>query len=351
MSQRKTFRHTITIVMPVYNVAPYVERCLLSVMRQTRPTDECIIVDDASPDDSIAKCERLIEEYEGSTRFIILHHQENRGLSAARNTGTDAATSDYIYYVDSDDELTVDCLEKLSRPLLNDDSIEMVMGNNIKDISELSLSWWRQLWVLGYDKWIKDTPAELHTNEEIRKWFFKGKYKRPPYMWNKLLKLEFIKSNQLYNKDGVIYEDILWDYYLMRHLSHAVFVKDITYLYRLRPGSIVTATKLEDTLQHRGVFYMEFAKNVVPGEHIEEAEFYVKGFCNYYIDAHYYDCYQYAYRIFRRELSNGHHQKMLFVLSLTHHLGKNRAGRLLFKFLTYIYVLILHIYRNLESKE
>ena len=70
--------------MPVYNVAPYVERCLLSVMRQS------------------------------STQSRILHHSRNRGLSAVRNTGTDDATSDYIYYVDSDDELTQDCLQLFS---------------------------------------------------------------------------------------------------------------------------------------------------------------------------------------------------------------------------------------------
>ena len=82
---------TISVVMPVYNVAPYVERCLLSVMQQTRPAEECLIIDDASTDNSIALCERLIANYDGPTRFTILHHDHNRGLSAARNTGTDAA--------------------------------------------------------------------------------------------------------------------------------------------------------------------------------------------------------------------------------------------------------------------
>ena len=346
MSQEQSFRPTITIVMPVYNVAAYVERCLLSVMRQTRPADECIIVDDASPDESIAKCERLIAEYNGPTRFIILHHKEKKGLSAARNTGTDAATCEYIYYVDSDDELTTDCLEKLTEPLLRDQSIEMVMGNNIKDRSELHLSKWEQFVVFNYDKWIEDTPAELNTNKALRKWFFKGgQHKRPPYVWNKLLKLDFIKTHRLYNKEGLLFEDRLWCYYLMRHLSHAAFVKDVTYLYRLRPDSIVTATKYENILLHRGLFYLEYAKNVVPGEHIEEAEYYSKGFCDYYIDAHNDPNYQYAYSIFRRELSDGRHRRMLFVLSLTHHLGKNNAGRRLFKFLRHTHALILRINR------
>ena len=346
MTQEQPFIPTITIVMPVYNVAAYVERCLLSVMRQTRPADECIIVDDASPDESIAKCERLIAEYKGPTRFKILHHKEKKGLSAARNTGTNAATCDYIYYLDSDDEITHDCLEKLSEPLTRDNSIEMVMGNNQKDVSDLHLSKWKQFVDFNYSNWIEDSPTELHTNADLRKWFFKaGKYKRPPYFWNKLLKLDFIKSHQIYNKEGLLFEDRLWSYNLMHHLNHAAFVKDITYIYHRRPASIVTATKYEDILRHRGLFYLEYAKNVVPGEHIEEAEYYSKGFCDYYIDAHYDTNYQYAYRIFQRELSDGHHRRMVFVLSLTHHLGKNNAGRRIFKFLRTIHALILRISR------
>lgn len=89
----------ISVVVPAYNVASYVERCLLSVLQQTRPAEECLIIDDASTDNSIALCERLIANYDGPTRFKILHHDHNRGLSAARNTGIDAATGNYIYFM------------------------------------------------------------------------------------------------------------------------------------------------------------------------------------------------------------------------------------------------------------
>lgn len=67
-------------------------------MQQTYPHIECIIVDDASPDDSIEKCQRLIANYLGPISFLFLHHDHNRGLSAARNTGMDAATGDYFFF-------------------------------------------------------------------------------------------------------------------------------------------------------------------------------------------------------------------------------------------------------------
>ena len=72
-------RPTITVVIPVFNVALYVERCVQSVMRQSYPAAECIIVDDASTDDSIQRCERLIADFKGTTRFIVLHHK-NQGF-------------------------------------------------------------------------------------------------------------------------------------------------------------------------------------------------------------------------------------------------------------------------------
>ena len=95
---------TISVIIPVYQVSDYVERCLRSVMQQTYSHFECILVDDATEDDSIGKCERMIAEYEGDISFRILHHQQNRGLSAAHNTGIDAAKGDYLLFVDSDDK-------------------------------------------------------------------------------------------------------------------------------------------------------------------------------------------------------------------------------------------------------
>ena len=104
----------ISIVIPVYNVEEYLAECLQSVMQQTYTGPmECILVDDCGQDDSIAIAEQLILEYEGQVVFRILHHDRNRGLSAARNTGTDAATGEYVYYLDSDDFIDPETMETL----------------------------------------------------------------------------------------------------------------------------------------------------------------------------------------------------------------------------------------------
>ena len=100
----------ISIIVPIYNVEPYIERCLRSVMIQTYSNIECILVDDCTLDNSMKICDCLLGNYIGPIEFKVLHHDHNRGLSAARNTGTDAATGEYIFYLDSDDEITPDSI-------------------------------------------------------------------------------------------------------------------------------------------------------------------------------------------------------------------------------------------------
>lgn len=348
--------------MPVYNVAPYVERCLLSVMHQTRPAEECLIIDDASTDNSVALCERLITIYDGPTRFTILHHDHNRGLSAARNTGTDAATGTYIYYVDSDDEITTDCLERLAAPIEHDDSIEMVMGDYNIDTSAM-IGWRRRLKrKLGTPQpsFMQDTPLELKSNEEIRDWFYSAKMSRPVNVWNNLLKLSFIKENQLYNKEGLLYEDNLWMFYLMRCLRHAAFVHEVTYLHYRRPGSICIGTEYDERLRHFGFILREVAQNIVHGERLEETMRWHKVICRYYIDAHNNSDYQFAFNAFRREISfarqnSEKHQysasqlrSALRCLSTVNFFSKSSVGQFVFKVGLRIKRLSLRIVHELQ---
>ena len=121
----------ISIIVPVYNVALYVESCIRSVIRQTYDGPmECIVVDDCGTDNSMDIVEKLVAEYDGPISFKVLHHEHNRGLSAARNTGMDEAKGDYLFFLDSDDELTEDCIEKLTTPL-RDEQYDMVLGDLI----------------------------------------------------------------------------------------------------------------------------------------------------------------------------------------------------------------------------
>lgn len=308
---------TITVVVPIYNVSAYIERCILSVMRQTYTDFECVLVDDASPDDSAAKCEKMIAEYDGSIRFKMVHHEHNRGLSAARNTGTDAATGDYILYVDSDDEITSDCIEKLRAPILDDDSIEMVMGNA---------------------EWIYETPTpqspqvpkhgneEFRDNEAIRHCFFDRKSIEKT-AWNKLISRRFIKKHELSFKEGVLWEDTLWMFYVLKHLNHLYMIMDVTYLYTKRLGSITAGTNIDVERYHRGIIYNEISKNLTPDDGNREIRFYVRNFCYHYIDCPQNKLYREAAENFMKRLTIQYDLKECVLLFFTNLFSKTELGR------------------------
>ena len=101
----------ISVIVPVYNVEKYLDKCLESIVHQTYRNLEIILVDDGSSDNCPAMC----DEWAGKDKRIKVIHKENGGLSSARNAGLDFATGEYIVFVDSDDWLDTDAVEKLLR--------------------------------------------------------------------------------------------------------------------------------------------------------------------------------------------------------------------------------------------
>jgi len=258
---------SVSIIIPVYNVSAYIERCINSVICQTYPCKECIIVDDASLDDSIDKCKSIIEEYNGPIDFMLLHHNVNRGLSAARNTGTNAATGDYLFYLDSDDKLSNQCIEKLVAHINDDRSIEMVQGS--------------YMCINNSKKEIHCTrDISIENNDAARRQYLK--YRNLNYtVWNKLLKRSFVLDYKLYNKEGILNEDLLWTFYLIKYLSHAYLSSEITYFYYIRPDSI-TGKRLEE----RGLFFIqiydEILRDLTRGKERDEIDGYLMNFCRLY---------------------------------------------------------------------
>ena len=102
---------TVSVILPIYKVEPFIERCVRSLMEQTLDSVEFIFVDDASPDQSAAIARRVAAGYDRAVRFLT--HPVNKGLPGARNTGLSAAAGEFIYHCDSDDWLEPDMLEKM----------------------------------------------------------------------------------------------------------------------------------------------------------------------------------------------------------------------------------------------
>lgn len=219
----------ITIVIPVYNVAPYIEECLRSVMNQSwQGTIECILVDDCGADNSMQIINQILQPYQGKVEFKIIHHEQNRGLSAARNSGIDAATGDYVYFLDSDDEITSDCIERLAKPLQQDD-YDFIVGDYQIIGSKIQM-----------DPLRLADGAILKGDEVLKAYRVKDWYLMSV---NKLYRLSFLNQYNLRFYEGIIHEDELWSFQVACMAKAVCAVGHVTYLYKIREGSITTVRK------------------------------------------------------------------------------------------------------------
>ena len=220
----------ISIIVPVYNVELYIRECFSSIASQTYDGEmECIFVDDCGQDNSVEILEKMIANYNGDISFSIIHHEHNKGLSGARNTGIRNATGNYIYFIDSDDTITPDCIEKLATLVEKYPGVDLVQGSTKSKLK------WFQLAHKNFPeytenlKWIKTTMLQRFTI--------------PMTAWNKLVKKDLIKEYGLYFEEGLIHEDEVWNFMLAKHVHSIAFCCDITYNYRENPDGIMGQAK------------------------------------------------------------------------------------------------------------
>lgn len=212
----------ISIIIPIYNVAPYVERCLYSALNQSYENIELVLVDDCGTDNSMNIVSEVVEKYVGNKKILLFKHEHNLGLSAARNTGIKNATGDYLLFLDSDDEIPLNAVELLLEA--TNENPDFVIGN-IK--------------VLGSDKfsfYFSIPSGVIQGNELILDSFIKDKWYSMAV--NKLIKKEFLLNHHLFFKEGILHEDELWSFILATKANKMSVVKDYTYHYYIRNDSI-----------------------------------------------------------------------------------------------------------------
>ncbi|MDR0543161.1 MAG: glycosyltransferase family 2 protein [Dysgonamonadaceae bacterium] len=231
----------VSIVMPVHNVEKYIIRSLDSIMAQTYPDIECILVDDCGQDDSMPLAEQRIKDYAGPVTFKLLHHEQNRGPSAARNTGTVAATGDYVYYMDSDDEIVPRCVEHLMLLAGKYPGVEMVQGNTYVVTEEKNYN-------MSFCN-ISDRgfPEYVDSNDWVRAHFYGMEGGCIPQdVANKLVKKKFITDNQLFFDDRLyVFENDYWMFFAVKKLSSIAFTTDVTYLYYKNDNAATTSGDYE----------------------------------------------------------------------------------------------------------
>lgn len=236
----------VSIVMPIYNVAQYVERALVSALNQTYPNIEIICVDDCGKDNSMEIVERIKEQHDKDSKIRILHHDYNRGLSAARNTGLDNMRGDYVYFMDSDDEITPDCIERLETLVEKYPQVEIVVGNIAMVSGSKNIG--------KYSKECEnfDIYPEYSDNRE---WITKNIFDYsdgtfiPSVAQNKLYQYKFFIENNLRFLEGIIHEDEKFVFDYAKYVSKMAFCKNVTYIRYINEGSIMSTLTIERSVK------------------------------------------------------------------------------------------------------
>lgn len=225
-----------SVIVPVYNIEKYISICIESILNQNLDSYELILVNDGSTDSSGSICDK----YALSNENISVIHKENGGLSDARNKGMAKANGEYIIFIDSDDYIEPETLEKFNQKLSDSDNPD-VMITMMKEVYEDSKT-----------KYLDSKmPVELITNgnkEDVVNWMFrhsKSLWPAPRYV----VKRSIIEKNNLCFAVGYLHEDVDWTCKLFLCANTFTAIDFYWYNYRIgRQGAITNHKKPKRTL-------------------------------------------------------------------------------------------------------
>jgi len=248
-SPEGTSMKKVSLVVPVYNVESYLERCLESLVNQTFQDIEILCVNDGSTDDSQAIIDEFARRYPD---LIVPFQKENGGLSDARNYGMKRAQAEYITFVDSDDWVDPDWIEKLYARAV-EESADIVVGD-VKITDDHGES--------GI------ISANFRTKQlQVLSWH---------NAWNKLYKKSLFTDNNVEFPVGIWFEDLATIPRLIVLADRITHVNGAGYYYFQRPGSITTTfdvNRLNDYITAVEILYEFFDKQGILAEYKEELEF------------------------------------------------------------------------------
>lgn len=228
-----------SIIIPVYNVQVYLEQCIKSVLDQTYKDYELILIDDGSTDQSGVLCDAYGEK---DSRIRVIH-QNNGGLSAARNRGIQMAAGDYIIFLDSDDYWKdKDVLEKIYHRL---------RATNSDVLSFNYMKFQDNVFETPYFSQTGDMPANVKENDALN--YLVQQNLWIACAWNKAIKRKLFAENNLKFQVGITSEDIDWCLRLAMKAKSFDYIDDVVVCYRQRATSIsnsVTAEKIDMLLNN-----------------------------------------------------------------------------------------------------
>lgn len=205
----------VSVIIPVYNGEQYVKQCIELMLNQSYKNLEIIVVDDGSADKSASVAQEFPVK--------LIRHEKNRGLSAARNTGIDAAQGKYIHFMDVDDEINLGYYEALV-DAITETAADVACGGMVNEKK-------------SYKTWLfTKRKVFTSTNEKLEATFV-GKW---GYVWRYMFSLDFLKSQNLRFEEGRFIEDLMFSLPAVFYAGKVVVVPGAEYLYYQRENSIMT---------------------------------------------------------------------------------------------------------------
>ncbi|WP_028241945.1 glycosyltransferase family 2 protein [Pseudobutyrivibrio ruminis] len=230
-----------SIIVPIYNVQDYLEKCLDTIVNQTFDDYEIILVNDGSTDSSEAICRNYMKTCNREYQII---NQENAGLSAARNTGLAVAKGDWIVFVDSDDYVSLELLECLNKAMAKADADLYSYNHSRVDQCGKRIS--KKLYAVENN--VISFASDEDRNNYICEEFLN--YSLGWEAWGMIYKRSIIADNKLMfqNTAEVFAEDLCFSLQYMMHVQKIYVLCDLLYNYRIRSGSLLETAASESIL-------------------------------------------------------------------------------------------------------
>ncbi len=245
----------LSIVVPVYNGAPYLENCYRNLTKSTFQDWELIFVNDGSKDNS----KEVLDSLGIKDKRIVVIHKENGGTSTARNAGLDQAKGTYIYFMDCDDEVDKTMLEKMVY-MMDDTSADVGICGFYTRVDQIDKHGKK---CTAYQQGTSYPTSIYKSKKEIKEHLVSmWDADVLQYVWNKLYRLDVIRNNDMHFREGHVYtEDTVFNrQFVKKSQSIAITEECLYYYYKERPGSM-TDTYRKDYFKIRVGEYNEFKQH------------------------------------------------------------------------------------------
>lgn len=218
--------YEVTIAIPVYHVEAFIKDSLYSALDQTFRSIEFLIIDDCGKDKSMEIIREIASTHPRGKDIRIISHAQNQGIAVVRNTAIENSSTKYLYFLDSDDCITPNCIELLYKYAEEyQTDFATASYENIGLDGHRSKFGYPSQYITG-----KDRLATLYFTHYKREYIFAS-------IWNKLYRTEFLQKNNIVCIPHIIHEEPPFIFQLIIHTNSCYTLPDITYIYKLREGS------------------------------------------------------------------------------------------------------------------